>query len=66
MNTLAAWADAKLADLIKEKSVGETVNAHVVPFAREPQPDFDHMQRTITGTDAPSPPIDESQRDGTD
>lgn len=48
MNSFAL-ASMKLSELMVPKSTGEPVNAHVVESAREPQPDFDAMLRTISG-----------------
>lgn len=47
------WANARLIDAIRERAVGETVNVHVVDFAKEPSPDFEQMQRTISGEETP-------------
>jgi hypothetical protein len=47
-----AWdsvASTKLADVLRPKSTGEPVNAHVVKSVREPQPDFAAMKRIIEG-----------------
>jgi hypothetical protein len=40
-------AATDLADILKPKSSGETVNVHVVESAKEPQPDFEAMRRII-------------------
>lgn len=61
---ISAWASARLPDVIREKTPGETVNVHVVEFAKEPQPDFAEMQRVISGEDRPLEDI-EPPRDGT-
>lgn len=40
-------ASTKLSDVLKVRSVGETVNVHVVKQVKEPQPDFAAMKKTI-------------------
>jgi hypothetical protein len=42
-------AATDLADILKPKTSGETINVHVVESAKEPQPDFESMRRTIEG-----------------
>ena len=51
MNFIAA---TKLGEALQPKSVGQPVNIHVVPARKEPQPDFDAMQRLIEGNDTPT------------
>jgi hypothetical protein len=43
-------ASTKLSEFLTPRREGEPVNVHVVPTVREPQPDFDAMQRVIKGT----------------
>lgn len=61
---LDAWATTKISDLTKEKSAGETINVHVVSFAKEPLPDFEEMQRVVSGKEDPIAPPG-SKRDAT-
>ena len=42
-------ANIKLSDLLRERTHGELVNAHIVPAQPEPQPDFEAMRRAIHG-----------------
>lgn len=46
---LDAIAATKLSDVLKPQAVGEPVNVHVVQPAIEPQPDFESMQRLVSG-----------------
>jgi hypothetical protein len=54
MMTNFAQAANRLGDLIRPKSAGEPVNAHVVEQVKVPQPDFDAMQRIIEQSAAPT------------
>jgi hypothetical protein len=42
---------ANFVEVFQPKEVGQTVNVHVVPYEREPTPDFEKMQRLIDGRD---------------
>lgn len=42
-------ASTKLGDLLKKHSAGEPVNVHVVSLPNEPKPDFDAMQKVVSG-----------------
>jgi hypothetical protein len=58
-----AQAASKLGDLIRPKSTGEPINAHVVEQVKVPQPDFDAMQRII---EQPIAPVSPPKRDDSD
>jgi hypothetical protein len=53
-----------LEQLFRPKPVGEPVNMHVVERVKEPEPDFEAMQRIIeSGVEREKvPPRDESER----
>ena len=48
-NLMSAIAQTKISDLIKPKWEGDPVNSHVVEQVTEPKPDYDAMNRMISG-----------------
>lgn len=56
-------AATKLSDLVTSKSLGETVNVHVVESVNEPQPDFAAMKRLIESSTVADVPNDQQQRE---
>lgn len=46
-------ASTSLSEALRPRSEGQPVNAHIVRFVAEPQPDFAAMQRTIEGKSTP-------------
>ena len=44
-------ANSDLSEIFKPKTVGETVNTHVVMAVPEPKPDYAAMQRLIKGVE---------------
>ncbi len=46
----------KLQDALRLQAKGEPANAHVVDFVRQPQPDYDAMQKTLRGEEQPRAP----------
>jgi hypothetical protein len=56
-------AATKLSDLFTSKSLGETVNVHVVESVTEPQPDFAAMKRLIESDTVAGVPNDQQQRE---
>jgi hypothetical protein len=42
-------ANIKLSDLLRERTHGELVNAHIMQAQKEPQPDFEAMRQAIHG-----------------
>jgi len=58
--TKFALASVQLRELLRPRRSGEPVNVHVVDSVKEPQPDFDAMQRAIEQKfDSPQPPKQE-------
>jgi hypothetical protein len=49
-------AATKLQDALRPQAKGEPVNAHVVEFVRQPQPDYDALQKTLSGDEKPRAP----------
>ncbi len=47
--TRNAIASTDLLKALRPQTRGEPVNVHVVPAVKEPEPDFDKMQRIIQG-----------------
>ncbi len=47
--TRNAIASTDLLEALRPQTRGEPVNVHVVPAVKEPEPDFDEMQRIIQG-----------------
>ena len=47
--TRNAVASTDLREALRPQPRGEPVNMHVVPAVKEPEPDFDEMQRIIQG-----------------
>jgi hypothetical protein len=48
---MSAFGNTDFQELFRPKTVGETVNVHVVPAVTEPRIDYDAMQRLIIGDD---------------
>lgn len=55
INPTGSKMDAKLpeksfaSEIFAPKEVGETVNVHVVDYVREPEPDFEELNRVVKG-----------------